>query len=53
MFNSVSYQGCADTVPLVRGSITLFMTLIALIIISDVTVASPVWNFYRFRVGDA
>lgn len=34
-----------------RGSITLLMTLTDLIVISDVTVASTMWNFYRFRVG--
>lgn len=34
-----------------RGSIRLLMTLTDLIVISDVTVASTMWNFYRFRVG--
>ena len=34
-----------------RGSIRLLMTLIDLTIISDGTVASMMWNFYRFRVG--
>lgn len=49
--NSKLCQGYADAVPLLGGSVRLLMTLIDLIIISDVTVASMMWNFYRFREG--